>query len=132
MQRRQQKAGRNPHGLLHIVVPDLLAIRIEEILLREYDNQRRSDFQKLLMPIGAKGLQRPQPLVGKAALVILALLPFGSLANLALQTGARHHHKSPWPLVRARGSRPGGGNRQIQHLHGNRVRREVAYTAASG
>ena len=79
LQRSEQEPDRDPDRLAHVVVLDLAAVFPAPGLLEDDDHVRRVGDVRL-DPVGADRPDRLLPLVGRAAVVELALLGLGALA----------------------------------------------------
>ena len=95
MQGRNEKTGRDPHGLLRVVGFHGLAIIVAHLVLLKDDDEGGRGFEKRFLIIRAQVGQSIEPLLGRAPTIELTFLGFRRFADAGLHFGIADHGKKP-------------------------------------
>ena len=114
MQGREKKARGDADGFLDVVVLDsqltLFGLR-ESKVDTKHDDQVRSRFEELLVPVRTQRRQRLEPFRRHPVLIALALFCLGCPADLTLDFRVLDYDESPRLLIGGAGSQGGAANR---------------------
>jgi hypothetical protein len=99
MERSQQKPGRDPNALRHVIIlPIITGVKTATPLAKNHDQVRRM-FKIGLFSIRTERRKSTQPLVACFACIERALFLLGSNPKVALEGGSRNNGKMPGLMI---------------------------------
>ena len=131
MKRRDEHAGRDSHGLAHVVVLGLGTVIHQLVALREDHDEPRCTLQKRFMLVRSKMLQSLDPLLRSLARIEGAFLDFRLVANPLLHGRIADYDEPPRLPIRAVGRSPGREQTVLDHVAGHGPVREFTNRASS-